>query len=125
MTDLHEMALEMAEEKLRKVNRLEVIDETGRGYVRYFKEGEHLQYQFQDDDQTLKIFVSKHDYGFGKSTEQDLVEEPVQDHRAEIQVDFTDEELLTYMKRAHELDITFNQFVEQMLQQFLDEEDKK
>ena len=120
MTDLHEMALEMAEEKLGKVNRLEVIDETGRGYVRYFKEGEHLQYQFQDDDQTLKIFVSKHDYGFGKSTE-----EPVQDHRAEIQVDFTDEELLTYMKRAHEMDITFNQFVEQVLQQFLDEENKK
>jgi len=45
--------------------------------------------------------------------------------RAEIEVDFTDEELLTYMKRAHELDITFNQFVEQVLQQFLDEEDKK
>lgn len=63
MTDLHEMALELAKNKLAKVNRLEVIDETGRGYVRYFKEGEHLQYSFQDDGQTLKIFVSEHDYG--------------------------------------------------------------
>jgi len=63
MTDLHEMALGLADEKLRKVNRLEVIDEDGRGYVRYFKEGERLQYDFQDDGQTLKIFVSKHDYG--------------------------------------------------------------
>ena len=62
MTDLHEMAIEVAKEKLAKVNRLEVIDETGRGYVRYFKEGEHFQYQFQDDGQTLKIFISKHDY---------------------------------------------------------------
>lgn len=106
----------MSKEKLHKVTRLEVIDETGRGYVRYFKPGEHLQYQFQDDGQTLKIFVSTHDYGFGESTE-----EPAQDGRAEIQVDFTDEELLTYMKLAHEKDITFNQFVEQVLQQFLDE----
>ena len=120
MTDLHEVAIEVAKEKLAKVNRLEVIDETGRGYVRYFKEGERLQYQFQDDGQTLKIFVGAHDWGFGKSTE-----EPVQDHRAEIEVNFTDEELLTYMKMAHEQDITFNQFVEQVLQQFLDEEDKK
>ena len=62
MTDLHEMALEMAEEKLGKVNRLEVIDETGRGYVRYFKEGEKLTYSFQDDDRTLKIFVGTHDF---------------------------------------------------------------
>ena len=108
--------LSMSKEKLHKVNRLEVIDETGRGYVRYCKPGEHLQYQFQDDGQTLKIFVSTHDWGFGETTE-----EPVQDHRAEIQVDFTDEELLTYMKLAHERDITFNQFVEQVLQQFLDE----
>lgn len=105
----------MSEEKLHKVTRLEVIDETGRGYVRYFKPGEHLQYQFQDDGQTLKIFVGEHDWGFGPA------HEPAQDGRAEIEVDFTDEELLTYMKLAHERDITFNQLVEQALQQFLDE----
>ena len=63
MTDLHEVAIEVAKEKLAKVNRLEVIDEDGRSYTRYFKEGERLQYQFQDDDQTLKIFVSEHDWG--------------------------------------------------------------
>ena len=62
MSDLHEVAIEVAKEKLAKVNRLEVIDETGRGYVRYFKEGEHLQYQFQDDGQTLKIFVGNHNW---------------------------------------------------------------
>ena len=60
--DLHEVAIEVAKEKLAKVNRLEVIDEDGRSYVRYFKEGEHLQYQFQDNGQTLKIFVGKHDW---------------------------------------------------------------
>ena len=62
MTDLHEMAIELAQDKLAKVNRLEVIDEDGRSYTRYFKTGERLQYQFQDDGQTLKIFVSKHDW---------------------------------------------------------------
>jgi hypothetical protein len=62
MTDLHELAIEVAKEKLAKVNRLEVIDESGRGYVRYFKEGERLQYNFQDDGSTLKIFVSEHNW---------------------------------------------------------------
>ena len=61
MTDLHEMALELAQEKLDKIDRLEVIDEDGRSYTRYFKTGERLQYQFQDDGQTLKIFISKRD----------------------------------------------------------------
>ena len=65
MTDLHEMAIEVAKEKLAKVNRLEVIDEDGRSYTRYFKTYEWLQYQFQDDGQTLKIFVSDHDWGLG------------------------------------------------------------
>ena len=61
MTDLHEMALELAQEKLDKIDRLEVIDRDGRSYTRYFKTGERLQYQFQDDGQTLKIFISKRD----------------------------------------------------------------
>jgi len=111
MTDLHEMAIELAQDKLAKVNRLEVIDEDGRSYTRYFKESERLQYQFQDDGQTLKIFVSEHDWGLSEST--------AGDSREEIQVDFTDEELLEYMKQAHEMDITFNQFVEQVLRKYM------
>jgi hypothetical protein len=37
------------------------------------------------------------------------------DTRVQVQVDFSDEELLTYMKLAHEHDMTFNQFVEEAL----------
>ena len=44
------------------------------------------------------------------------------DNRAVIDVEFTDEELLQYMKLANELDITFNQLVEQALQQLIDED---
>lgn len=37
------------------------------------------------------------------------------DDRVQVQVDFTDEELLKYMKIAHERDITFNQLIEDAL----------
>ena len=109
--DLHEVAIEVAQEKLAKVNRLEVIDEDGRSYTRYFRAGESLRYDFQDDGATLKIFVDTPDH-------------PVRDSREEIEVDFTDEELLEYMKQAHEMDITFNQFVEQVLRKYLEQKDK-
>lgn len=37
------------------------------------------------------------------------------DTRVSVPVDFTDEELLEYMKMAHDRDMTFNQFVEEAL----------
>lgn len=43
------------------------------------------------------------------------------DTRVSIPVDFTDEELLKYMKLAHERDMTFNQFVEEALRNAIDE----
>lgn len=43
------------------------------------------------------------------------------DTRVSVPVDFSDEELLTYMKLAHERDITFNQMVEQALREAIDE----
>jgi len=39
----------------------------------------------------------------------------VYDTRVQVPVDFTDEELLKYMKAAHERDITFNEFVVQAI----------
>ena len=44
------------------------------------------------------------------------------DTRVSIPMDFSDEELLTYMKLAHEQDITFNQLVERALREALDRE---
>jgi hypothetical protein len=43
------------------------------------------------------------------------------DTRVSVPVEFTDEELLTYMKLAHEHDITFNQLVEEALRAAIDE----
>jgi len=42
------------------------------------------------------------------------------DIRVSVPMDFSDEELLTYMKLAHEQDITFNQLVEQALREAID-----
>ena len=42
------------------------------------------------------------------------------DTRVSVPMDFSDEELLQYMKLAHDLDITFNQLVEQALREAID-----
>lgn len=46
-----------------------------------------------------------------------IVNEEDYDTRVSVPVDFSDEELLTYMKLAHEQDITFNQLIEQALRE--------
>jgi aminoglycoside/choline kinase family phosphotransferase len=45
------------------------------------------------------------------------------DTRVQVPVDFTDEELLTYMKAAHELDISFNEFVVRAITQAIQAHD--
>ena len=44
------------------------------------------------------------------------------DTRVSVPMEFSDEELLTYMKLAHERDITFNQLVEQALREAIERE---
>ena len=46
-----------------------------------------------------------------------IVNEEDYDTRVSVPVDFSDEELLTYMKLAHEKDITFNQLIETALRE--------
>jgi hypothetical protein len=61
-------------------------------------------------------------------TDEDFLEKAVAiaanedyDTRVQVPVDFSDEELLTYMKMAHERDMTFNEFIESALRQVIDE----
>lgn len=49
-------------QRMKSVNRLEVIDETGRAYVKYLDKDEGIKYTLQDDDKTLKIFIDKHEW---------------------------------------------------------------
>jgi len=46
-------------QKMKHVNRFEVIDENGRSYTKYLKDGEKIKYCLQDDDRTLKVFIDK------------------------------------------------------------------
>jgi hypothetical protein len=39
------------------VSRVEVIDGTGRGYVKYLNEDQFAWLGFQDDARTLKVFI--------------------------------------------------------------------
>jgi hypothetical protein len=48
-------------QKIKNVNRIEIIDETGRGYVKYLKD-QKPRYVLQDDNNTLKIFLDKVTY---------------------------------------------------------------
>jgi hypothetical protein len=52
---------------------------------------------------------------------QAIVSDEDYDTRVQVPVNFTDEELLTYMKLAHERDITFNQLVEEALREAIAE----
>ena len=44
---------------MRGVNRLEVIDDSGRAYTKYLKDDEGIKYSLQDDKRTLKVFIDK------------------------------------------------------------------
>ena len=71
-------------------------------------------------------------FGESKYTDLDVAEDILEkaraivrqepyDIRVKVPVDFTDEDLLKYMKMAHERDITFNQLVEEALRHAIGE----
>jgi len=49
------------ERKFSMISRVEVIGPKEREYVRYFNEEEYMDWDLQDDDRTLKIFIEKND----------------------------------------------------------------
>ena len=50
-----------SENPTKLVNRLEVIDDTGRSYIKYLKDYETLRLSYQDEGRTLKVFVDQTD----------------------------------------------------------------
>jgi len=45
--------------KTDKVTRVEVIDETGRAYVKYLDNEQEVVCGLQDDERTLKVFINR------------------------------------------------------------------
>lgn len=56
MKELSDITQEF-EMAMRQVNRFEVIDNTGRAYVKYLDKDEEIKYSIQDDNRTLKVFI--------------------------------------------------------------------
>jgi len=46
-------------QRMKGVTRFEVIDNAGRAYTKYLKDGERVKYALQDDNRTLKVFIDK------------------------------------------------------------------
>ena len=44
-------------DKMRNVNRFEVIDDEGRTYTNHFNKNQIIKFSLQDDDKTLKVFI--------------------------------------------------------------------
>lgn len=64
--DLHNTIYDgIDHDKMKRVNRIEVIDHrktgAGRELVKYLNKGDHIVYDLQDGDQTLKIFINNKD----------------------------------------------------------------
>ena len=57
-------------QKMQLVKRVEVIDENGRVYTKMLAAGEGIDFQLQDDDKTLKIFLNKE---FWKNSAEDFL----------------------------------------------------
>ena len=45
--------------KTDKVTRVEVIDETGRAYIKYLDNDQEVVCGLQDDERTLKVFINR------------------------------------------------------------------
>lgn len=49
-------------QRMKGVNRFEVIDENGQAYTKYLDKDEGIKYSLQDDNKTLKVFIDKHEW---------------------------------------------------------------
>jgi len=45
--------------KVDRVTRVEVIDETGRAYIKYLDNDQEVLCGLQDDERTLKVFINR------------------------------------------------------------------
>ena len=58
--DIHNALFDADElQKMKGVNRFEVIDETGRVYSKWLDSSKGIKYNLQDEDRTLKVFIDK------------------------------------------------------------------
>jgi hypothetical protein len=109
--------------KTQKVYEVSVCDYTNNRAYRMIAEDKQKKHSKEATDRGVNLNQAWDDVNY---VDLDVVDDFIQkslairagedyDTRVSIPVDFTDEELLKYMKLAHEQDVTFNQLIEEAL----------
>ena len=114
--------------KTQKVYEVTVCDYTNNRAYRMIAENKQDKYRKEAESHAVNPNQAWDDVEFvDLEVEADWLEKAraivygeSYDTRVQIEVDFTDEELLQYMRLAHEKDITFNKFVEDALRHALE-----
>jgi hypothetical protein len=115
--------------KSQKVYEVDVCDYTNDRAYRMINPKFHEKHRKEAEMRDVNLNEAWDDVEY---TNLDVVDDFIQkclaikagedyDTRVQVPVDFSDEELLKYMKMAHDRDMTFNEFVEDALRHALEE----
>jgi hypothetical protein len=115
--------------KTQKVYEVSVCDYTNDRAYRMIAEDKLKKHRKEADSLNVNLNQAWDDVDYvDLEVDDDFIQKclairagEVYDTRVSIPVDFTDEELLTYARMAHEQDITLNQFIENALRVMIDE----
>jgi hypothetical protein len=115
--------------KSQKVYEVSVCDYTNNRAYRMIAENKQEKHRKEAEMRDVNLNEAWDDVDY---VDLDVVDDFIQkalairagevyDTRVQVEVDFSDEDLLQYMKIAHERDITFNQLVEDALRQAIED----
>jgi hypothetical protein len=115
--------------KSQKVYEVEVCDYTNDRAYRMINPKNKEKHRQEAEDRNVNLNEA---WDCVEYVDLDVVDDFIQkclaikagedyDTRVQVPVDFSDEELLKYMKMAHDRDMTFNEFVEEALRHALEE----
>jgi hypothetical protein len=115
--------------KTQKVYEVSVCDYTNNRAYRMIAENKQAKHREEAKARDVNLNEAWDDVNY---IDLDVVDDFIQkalairagedyDTRVQVPVDFSDEELLQYMKLAHERDMTFNEFVEEALRHAISE----
>ena len=115
--------------KSQKVYEVSVCDYTNNRAYRMIAENKQEKYRKEAEHKSVLANQAWDDVDY---VNLDVVDDFIQkclaikagedyDTRVQVPVDFSDEDLLKYMKMAHDRDMTFNEFVEEALRNVLEE----
>ena len=115
--------------KTQKVYEVSMCDYTNDRAYRMIVENKKEKHRKEAEDRTVNLNEAWDSVDYvDLDVDDDFIQKALAiragekyDTRVQIPVDFSDEELLQYMKLAHDRDMTFNEFVEEALRHAISE----